>query len=200
MSTVQPNTTPALMSKRQFAAHIGCKPSYITELHKAGRLVMSADGKQVDVAASLLSINATRDPSKAGVAGRHAAQRGTPVRTSPVAAPVEPPDEGDDLGAHSYDYQASRAKKEHWQAAAAQDEYLKAAGKLSEATRVKASFAHAGATLRSRLEGWVSSLPPQLAQRDEAAIRMTLDDAVRALLSDLADIFDRFDPPQDAAA
>src|SRR5690348_2338572 len=43
----------------EFAARLGCKRSYVTELRKAGRLVLTDDGK-VKVAESIARIEATR--------------------------------------------------------------------------------------------------------------------------------------------
>lgn len=57
-----------------FAARNGWAKSYVTQLKQDGRLVMAMDGS-VDVEASLARIAATEDPSKAGVAARHAKAR-----------------------------------------------------------------------------------------------------------------------------
>src|SRR5690606_16487416 len=66
---------PETAGFREFAALAGFKPSYVTELRKVGRLVLTGDGKRVRVAESLALIEQTRDPAKAGVAARHAAAR-----------------------------------------------------------------------------------------------------------------------------
>lgn len=63
------------LSKSAFAAHIGRSPSYITWLKENGRLVLSPNGKQVDVLATEALIRDTADPSKAVVAARHQQDR-----------------------------------------------------------------------------------------------------------------------------
>ena len=52
-------------------------------------------------------------------------------------------------------------------------------------------LSRARATVRAKLEAWASTLPPQLAGRDEAAVRATLVDQVELLLRDLADRMQR---------
>lgn len=76
---------PETATRTEFARILGCRPSYVTELGKAGRLVLTANGRRVRVAESIARIEATRDPAKAGVAARHAAARAA-RRTSAAAA------------------------------------------------------------------------------------------------------------------
>ncbi len=95
------------MSFAEFARHAGFKPSYVTQLKREGRLVLSDDGKAVKAAESLARIQETRDPSKAAVAARHAAARASAAQT---VADAPPPD--DDLGAGlqvRHDDEAARA-------------------------------------------------------------------------------------------
>ncbi|MGH8073724.1 MAG: hypothetical protein ACREO4_06580, partial [Lysobacter sp.] len=61
-------TRPETCGFREFATLAGFKPSYITELKSAGRLVLTDDRKKVRVAESLALIDQTRDPARAGVA------------------------------------------------------------------------------------------------------------------------------------
>ena len=65
------------------------------------------------------------------------------------------------------------------------------AGELIELTTHIAAMADVGATVRAKLEAWASTLPPQLAGRDEAAVRATLADQVELLLRALADRMQR---------
>ena len=67
--------TDQFLSKSNFAATKGWSRSYVTRLGHQGRLVMTADGKLVDVIATLAMIERTTDPSKTHVAQRHAARR-----------------------------------------------------------------------------------------------------------------------------
>ena len=57
-------TDPIFLSKSAFAAHIGKAPSYITWLKDNNRLVLSDDGKRVNVEATIELIRDTSDPSK----------------------------------------------------------------------------------------------------------------------------------------
>ena len=57
------------LTQSAFAAHLGIARSYVTQLKKEGRLVMSEDGKLVDLEASQAKIAETADPGKAAVAG-----------------------------------------------------------------------------------------------------------------------------------
>lgn len=206
--------TPTQLTIPDFAAHIGCKRNYGYQLRKEGRLVMAADGKHVLVLESIERIAATRDPSKAGVAARHAAARGAAAQTghaqnqpqalansantatNSVASDEPGPDEP--TGA-LYDFQSAKAKREHWAAEREHAQYLKEAGELMERTAVVAAFADAGAAMRASLEAWQATLPPQLVGLDEAAIRITLADQVEHLLHNLVDRFTRA-AQQDASA
>lgn len=174
MSTPDETLTP-----RQFAEQLGYKPHYGNQLAKDGRLVFAPDGKRVLVQASIERFNATKDPSKQGVADRHALTRAGEI--SPSDGERSPSD------AQGYDYQSSKAKREHWAAEREHAAFRKDAGELIELTVHIAAMADVGATVRSKLEAWASTLPPQLAGRDEAAVRATLADQVELLLSDVAD-------------
>ena len=68
-------TDSNFLSKSAFAARIGRSPSYITWLKDNGRLVLSPDGKLVDVLATEAKIQETADPAKAAVAARHEENR-----------------------------------------------------------------------------------------------------------------------------
>lgn len=88
-----------LVSKKDFAAIYGCSKAYVSQLVAAKRLVLSDDGRQVDVERSLELLGATADPSKAGVRERWAAYRiehSTPrgegaATAAALASPSAPP-------------------------------------------------------------------------------------------------------------
>lgn len=206
-------TIPA-MTIPDFAAHIGCKRNYGYQLRNEGRLVMAADGKHVLVAESIERIAATRDPSKAGVAARHAVARGATAQTGHAQNTAVAPENiaqvatetvantengQEDAPGALYDFQSAKAKREHWAAEREHAQYLKEAGDLMERTAVVAAFADAGAAMRASLEAWQATLPPQLVGLDEAAIRITLADQVEHLLHNLVDRFTRA-AQQDASA
>ncbi|OGB68584.1 hypothetical protein C6P61_09725 [Malikia spinosa] len=180
-------TAPEQLSKRAFADRIGVKPSYVRQLEIDGRLVLTPDGKAVLVAESIARIEATRDPSKQAVAERHATERGAPALTGHDRAPVGD-DESvvDEMPLPQYDFQISKAKREHWAAEREQAAFRKEAGELIERAEHIAAFARAGANLRAKLEAWSAVLPPQLVGRDEAAIRSTLVEQLEQVLRELA--------------
>lgn len=62
-------------TKSQFAKHINCVPSYVTELIKHGRIVLTANGKRVELEASLEKYKATASGANPAVAARHEAAR-----------------------------------------------------------------------------------------------------------------------------
>ncbi len=171
---------------------LGYKGSYITQLKKDGRLVLTADGKRVKMAESAALIQATRDPSKQGVADRHAAARATTTEratTTPEepSAPPEPPQESARIG---NTYQASRAVKERYLAMSAKREYEMSIGRLMDADDVKSFVADAVVTLRTRLESLPDVLAPQLvAISDEAIARTMIAEAIEHALEECATAF-----------
>ncbi len=188
---------PETLTPRQLAERLGYKPHYGNQLAKDGRFVFAPDGKRVLVAESIARFNATKDPSKQGVADRHAATREAAAQEPrPAPAPADLPDPQDDEGEGAtdgtrYDFHASKAKREHWAAEREHAAFRKDAGELIELTVHIAAMADVGATVRSKLEAWASTLPPQLAGRDEPAVRATIADQVELLLRDLADRLQR---------
>ncbi len=48
------------LTRREFATRLGCVPSYVTKLGHQGRLVLSHDGRLVDVEASMALIDSNR--------------------------------------------------------------------------------------------------------------------------------------------
>ena len=180
-------TQPEQLTPRQFAERLGYKPHYGNQLKKDGRLVMAPDGKHVLLAESHARFEATKDPSRAGVAARHAQARAK----APEPAP-EKTDETDDSAdwesAPRYDFQNAKAKREHWAAEREHAAFRKEAGELIELSDHVAALADLGATVRAKLEAWASVLAPQLAGRDEGGVRAVIADQVELLLRELADV------------
>lgn len=184
-------TTPAELTRSEFATLAGYKPSYVTELAKAGRLVLTEDGKRVRVAESLALIEATRDPARQGVADRHAAAR----------AALEPAAEGEPTGDDADEpVGASAEQNSHAvrRARALADDAEESArrkrrendieeGKLLWRADVEPAVSLAFSRLRQALESLCSELPPELsAIDDEDRIRAVLTERVERLLSDLS--------------
>jgi hypothetical protein len=182
----------AVLGFSDFARHVGMKPSYITQLKKEGRLVLTDDGKAVRVAESVQRINETRDPSKQGVADRHAVGRATqPVDSSPPPQSKEAAaDPQGDNGRIGNTYQAARAVKERYLAMSAKREYEIAIGRLMDADDVKSFVADAIVTLRTRLESLPDVLAPQLvAISDEAIARTMIAESIEHALEECATAF-----------
>ena len=184
-------TDPNHITRQQLADLIGARsPTYINELEKTGRAVRAPGGKLWLKAESLAAWRASKDPSKQGVADRHAAARPAAPGPQPMQA-EDPPADEQPARYSEYNFQESKAKNEHFAAAREEAAYRKEAGELVEHSQMMAAFAEAGTTIRSKLESWQTTLPPQLAGRDEAAIRSTLADQVEAVLTDMVEIFGR---------
>lgn len=187
---------PRTANQAEFARIIGKKPSYVSELKQTGRLVI--EGGKILVKESLALIEATRDPSKAGTVARHAANRAAVLAIE--GGEVSDPNEHEKIdsaasdavaGFRGYDYQASKAKREHWAAEREHALWRKEAGELMERGAVVAAFSDAGAMIRSKLEAWSETLPGQLAGQTEAQVQLTIADQVDRLLRDLSDSFGR---------
>ena len=172
-------TQPETLTPRQLAERLGFKPHYGNQLAKEGRFVFAPDGKHVLVQESIARFHATKDPSKQGVADRHAAGR-----AAAEAASAEPDE--DDRPAHTptgaggntgNSYQQARAVKERYLALEAKRAYEVAIGQLRDGREVEALAASAMTELRLRLENLASTLAPVLAaQTDEVQIRANLQD------------------------
>jgi hypothetical protein len=167
------------LTPRQFAERLGFKPNYGNQLLKDGRLVLAPDGKHVLLAESMARFEATKDPSRQGVADRHAAGR-------EAASAAAEEDEEDDRpppapagagGNTGNSYQQARAVKERYLALEAKRAYEVAIGQLRDGREVEALAASAMTELRLRLENLASTLAPVLAaQTDEVQIRANLQD------------------------
>ncbi len=176
--------------------------SYVTQLKEAGRLVLTEDGKRVRVTESLALIRATADPSKAGVAARHAAARGKggAGQAPPPAAPpaqAGAPDDGEEpipasFGDAVQDGHARRrakalADKAETDAKAAERDYRISLGELLQADHVEHAVRGAVATFRTSLENLPNTVAPELAAlTDEGRIRVVLGEALEHALEELS--------------
>lgn len=162
-------STPDTLRLKEFATHLGCAPSYVTKLKQAGRLVLD-DAGRVKVAESQALIEASRDPSKRAVADRHTEERG-----AALAAPAA--ELGDTEAPHiaNPDYQAARAKREHYAALQAEADYRAKIRELLDAGKVRAVLADVLTELRTQVEAIPHTLAPALAaMTDEAAVKAAL--------------------------
>lgn len=183
-------TPPAELSLTEFARLRGIKGSYVTQLKKEGRLVLTDDGKRVRVAESIALIESTRNPAMQAVADRHAANRASKAAPAdadagfvPPSAP-EAPDGAEKIG---NTYQAARAVKERYHAMAAKRDYEVSVGKLLPADEVRGALANAVATFRTSLEALPDSLAPVMAgESDEGRVRLLLADEIEHALAELS--------------
>lgn len=179
-------TTPETLSQSDFARHLRLKKSYVSHLKATGRLVLTEDGKAVRVAESIALIEASKDPSKAAVAERHAAQREAAAGVVADSAPIAPPAASGDGGAGG-SYQTARAVREKFLALAAKRDYEVSLGKLLDAAQVEGAVSAATTQFRAALEALPYDLAPELAPiTDEAQLRARLVDAVEQALHELA--------------
>lgn len=175
------------MSQADFARAQGWARSYVTELKRAGRLVMTADGKRVEVELSLQRIEQSRSPDKSGVAERHAAGRAHQSGAAESGNGAAD-DEDDDEPIARADYQAARARREEANAKRAEIELAEMTGRLLVAEEVEAVIADAVTTFRVVMEGVGAIVAPQVAaESDPAECRHLIDEQVRAALAELAD-------------
>ncbi|WP_336356857.1 terminase small subunit [Pseudomonas granadensis] len=192
-------TEPTYLSKSAFAARLGRSPSYITWLKDNNRLVLSPNGKQVDVHATEALIRDTADPSKAAVAERHQQDRiqrdvysqlSTQTEPTSTAAPAQVLT-GD---GKQPDFQKARALREHNMAKLAEIELGKAQGSLVAKEAVEIGAYNAGRLLRDQLFGPLPQLSHDLAAMTDpwliekhltATFRRTLEEAERLSSADL---------------
>jgi hypothetical protein len=198
---------------REFALRIGCKPGYVTQLRKAGRLVLTEDGKAVQVKASLARIAATADPARQGVADRHAAARGAeldmaagagavPANVAPDAVPgaeadseagaVDPEAAAALARDHDLSMRRARAQTEKAEEEALKHrrENLLEEGKLRRWDEIREVIASAVTTLRVGVESLADILAPQLAATsDEDEVRALLAEYIEQQLGELSRSF-----------
>ena len=200
------------ITRPELAALIGARAaSYINELEKTGRAIRAPDGKHWLKAESLAAYRAGRDPSKQGVADRHAAAR---AASAPQAAPNQPAAPYAPADAPERDsaptrpgaeaigssYQQARAVKEKFFALEAKRAYEVAIGSLRDAKEVEGIVATAMTEIRLRLQNLAVSLAPVIAaQTDEAQARATLTDAFEHTLRSASHHFDSLHAQQTQA-
>lgn len=175
-------TTPETATPRELAERLGFKPHYGHQLVKEGRFVADpGNPKRVLVVESIARYEATKDPSKAGVAARHAAARAG-QGADDVQTPADPEADADP---ERYDYQGSKAKREHFAALEAEASYRQKMRELLEAEDVRSVLAEILTVVRKAIESQPYRRAPELAaMTDEAQIRALLVGDAEAILKD----------------
>ncbi|OBS37824.1 hypothetical protein SAMN05444507_112172 [Pseudomonas syringae] len=190
---------PRYLSKSAFAAHIGRAPSYITWLKNNNRLVLSSDGKQVDVCATKALIADTADPSKAAVAARHEQERVQRNVLDQLSPSIESTLQASGLPCSNSvpgqpDFQKSRAHREYYLGQLAEAEFHKVQGNLVAREAVSKAAFTAGRTVRDLMFGLSPQLAPELAAMTDpwqiekhltGAFRRVFEDAARMTTADL---------------
>lgn len=194
---------PETMGLTEFAKAQRWKPSYVTQLKRDGRLVLTENGRRVRVAESLRLITDTSDPSKIGVKARHAAARGAPkysASTSPAESPA-PSTTADKAGDADpatvrYDDPLSmrRAKAQAEREEAALRKQLREEqidlGELLQRDDVVAAVGDAVTTLRTSLQNLPSTLAPELAAATtDGQCQVLLANGIEHVLEEMARTF-----------
>lgn len=181
------------VTQGEFARRIGCKPGYVTQLKHDGRLVMAADGRHVLVEASLARINETRDPSKAGVAERHAAARGAALRVAETEAEPSPEDSAghgespDEDEATIPQFQEWKARRERASALREEIKLAEEAGELIRRDEAVAVVSAAFVAARAALEALSDTIAPAVAlETEESRVRTLIGEEVEHVLANLA--------------
>lgn len=201
-------TGDVVVTGKDLAAIIGCKPSYIVQLKREGRVVTGPDGKGYLKAASLALHQQTRDPAYAGVAQRHSDARGGALAGAEALGGAESGGSGqpgaDDAGMQPSDAvrkSKALADKAEVDARTAMREELVALGKLLDASQVEAFLAEAATTMRAELERMADTLAPQLAATaDESRCRALVWTEVSHALEELSRRFRGMSKPAEADA
>ena len=175
------------LTRSDFARLKGWNRSYISKLGDQGRLVLSPDGKLVNVHATLALLDKSADPGKTHVAQRHAADR----VDRDVGQYVRPdaPGDAEPSGAGSGDpgYWESKARRESALADMAELELQARLKKLVDRALVESTVEALHRTLRDALMGLPTRLAPEFSSMTDAfEIEVKLRDALRALLTDLS--------------
>ena len=148
----------------EFARKIGYDKSRITQLKRAGRIVMSPDGKRVDVEASLARMAETADPGRMDVAERHAGNRqaaGKGIQPLSLPAPEAPADSAMDIGPAGR--ASAKALLMHYENGILKLEMALRRGLRYERTAVRREAASLGAMLRAGIERVIDQTAPRLA-------------------------------------
>lgn len=181
-------------SKSAFAARLGEAPSYVTKLKDDGRLVLSADGKMVDVAASLRLIEQTagnrQDVTDRWKNARSAKSIGDMAADIPghEKTPQRPTAQADAAEKIGSSLQAFRAVKEKYAAMTAKVEYEKLIGELENRDNVHADLRSIGAAMRSALDVFPDQVTPLVAPTlDMHEVHAILTENCTAVLRRVAD-------------
>ncbi len=167
----------------EFARLLGYDKSRITQLKRAGRIVMSPDGKRVDVEASLARMAETADPGRMDVTERHAANRQAAGKVSePVPAPVPDMPTDSAMGIDPAGRAKAKALLMHYENGILKLEMALRRGLRYERSAVKREATSLGAMLRAGIERVIDQTAPRLAAcGSDIERRQVIDKEIRRL-------------------
>lgn len=192
----------AFLTRSEFAALKGWQPSYVTKLIAQRRLVLSRDGKKIDVAASERRLEETRRVDRQGVREHHARSRRKNVEPGPLQGPPTPAaPRGLDSGAAGEggaqppkadatqdEYNRARAQKEAAQAEMAALELKRRQGELVEIGQVRDAAARIAGIVARGFERIAPRIGPVWSvEQDPAKREQLLEDELRKVQHEFAD-------------
>ena len=194
----------ATVTRSEFAAMKGWRPSYITKLIAQRRLVLTADGKKVDVEASNRLLEETKRIDRQGVREHHARRRGGngvepsiasggPASDHPLpeagpaglsATPPAPPAGNTDQD----DYNQARAKKEAAAAEMAEIELAKRKAEVVSIGQVRDMAERIAGVISRGFERIVPRIGPVWSvEQDPLKREQLLEDELRKVQHEWAD-------------
>jgi hypothetical protein len=165
------------LNQTQFAKTIGKSKGYISMLKASGRLVMTEDGKLVDVEASIKLIADTADQNRDDVAARHEAERLARKNKKAIEVPAE------DL--QKVKFSEGRAKEQHFKALQAELDYKKTIGELVSKQEMQMAVTDMVMTFRQSIENLPHRISADLVGKDVDVIRGLLRQEITSALNEL---------------
>lgn len=171
------------LNQSQFAKHIGKHKTHVTQLKQQGRLVMSDDGKKVDVEASIKRIEETKDGTREDVVERIAAEKNADAS----ATEKQPVNHDLVLGDDPTKTNLSKGKavEQHYKALRAQIDYKVLIGELVSKSDIENALQDMVITFRQGLENLPHLLAPTLVNKDIDFIRASLRASIEDSLNEL---------------
>jgi hypothetical protein len=166
---------PTLVTQAQLARYLNVKRQAIHAHIKSGKLPTNAEGK-IDLAVAKAVLKERLDPARSAIAAA--------IDAPPTAAPpAAPPPDTDNVTS----YHAAKTLREIAEAKMAQLRLDELRGQLVRADRVELAAHKLGRLTRDALLGLPVKLAPKLAaESDLLAVERLLEEALRAVLTDIA--------------
>lgn len=175
-------TPDGTVSKSEFARLRGVSPAMVTKWIKAGRLVLTADGRRVNAAASLQRIAAGADPSRGGVGGHGPIGEAFP----PASVDVGP------APRQRATFNEVRTAREAYNVKQAELDYRERLGELVERDRYDRAIIDGVAPIMAALDTLSARLGPALAAESDARkVQNMIDAEVAAIRREMADTLRR---------